>query len=97
VRRDDKLKDIFDLISELRGETLSKAENLILDIRADIAGKLLAYSKEHNLTQEELAKKLEMPLEYVDGIESGMVNLLIGELVDIAVKLGGSLKIELDI
>jgi len=92
-----KAKDIFDLISELRDEPLSKAQNLILDIRADIAGKLLAYREGHNLTQEELAEKLGISHELLDGIEAGMVSLSIEELADIAVKLGGSLKIELEI
>ena len=91
------MKDIFDLISELRSKPLSEAENLILDIRADIAGKLLAYRKKHNLTQEELAKKLQMSPDTLDIIETGMLELSIEELVRIAVKLGGSLKIELDI
>lgn len=91
------MKDIFDLISELRGKPLSEEERLIFSIRADIAGKLLAYRKKYNLTQRELAKKLEMPLAHIERIETGIINLSIRELVDIAVKLGGNLKIELDI
>jgi len=90
-------KNIFDLIDELRDESLSRRDKLYFDITGDIAGRLLVYRKKHKLTQRELAKKLEVPFEYIQGIEAGVVNLSIKELVDIAVKLGGSLKIELDV
>ena len=75
--------DIFDCIDE---ET--KQEFELSDILVDIACKIINYRLDNNLTQKELADKLEITQAMVSKLESGEYNPSIGFLFKIARKLG---------
>lgn len=92
-----KKQSIFELLDNLRGQPLSESEKLYREIIAQISGEIMAYRKENNLTQEQLAKKLGISQEMVSRIESGKENLSLRRLVEISLKLGGKLRLSLGI
>jgi transcriptional regulator with XRE-family HTH domain len=49
-----------------------------------LGSKLAARRRENNLTQEEAAKKAEIPYRYFQSIESGKVNLTLSTLLRLA-------------
>lgn len=74
--------DIFDGIDE---ET--KQEFELSDILVDIACKIINYRLDNNITQKDLADKLNITQAMVSKLESGEYNPSIGFLFKIASKL----------
>ena len=58
------------------------------DILHDIGGRLKKYRKEHKLTQSEVAKRLEMSLNFYGDIERGKCRLSIEKIVLVYERLG---------
>lgn len=91
-----KYSDAFELFEDL-GISFSEEEKLFIKAMVQIGGQLLAYRKEHNLTQKELAKKLGISQSMLSKIETGDKNISIKVLAKIIAKLGGRIRISLGI
>jgi len=91
------MPDLFELLKKKYGVGATKEEEIYLNVLAAIAGALLEYRKRHKLSQQQLAKKLGTSQAMVSKIETGSVNLSLKVLARIASKLGGDLKVQLEI
>ena len=94
-----KYESVFDLVEDLgRDENVEfdEEERIFIDAMAQIAGQLMAYRKEHNLTQKDLAERLGISQSMVSKIERGK-NISIRVLSKIVSKLGGRIEISLGI
>jgi len=94
-----KYDNTFDLLEDLGKGTkiqFDEEERIFIDAMAQIAGQLMAYRKEHNLTQKDLAEKLGISQAMVSKIERGK-NVSIRVLSRIVSKLGGRLEVSLGI
>lgn len=79
-KKQENMKNIFDLINSMKRYPLNKNENFLREITAIIAGKIMMYRKEHDLSQEQFAEKFGLSKEVVEKIESGDMNIAL-ELV----------------
>ena len=91
------MPDLFELLKKKYGVGATKEEEIYLNVLAAVAGALLEYRKRHKLSQQQLAKKLGTSQAMVSKIETGSVNLSLKVLARIASKLGGDLKVQLEI
>ena len=94
-----KYDSVFDLVEDLgRDENVKfdEEERIFIDAMAQIAGQLMAYRKEHGLTQKDLAERLGISQSMVSKIERGK-NISIRVLSKIVSKLGGRIEISLGI
>ena len=90
-----KYDSVFDLVEDLgRDENVKfdEEERIFIDAMAQIAGQLMAYRKEHGLTQKDLAERLGISQSMVSKIERGK-NISIRVLSKIVSKLGGRIEI----
>ena len=91
-------EDIFELIEKMRQEFgiyTSKISKAYSEILAFIAGCLMEYRVKNELTQEEVANKVFMPVKLISDIEAGIHDITLSELVFIVGMLGGEIKLEL--
>ena len=91
------MPDLFELLKKKYGVGATKEEEIYLNVLAAVAGALLEYRKRYKLSQQQLAKKLGTSQAMVSKIETGSVNLSLKVLARIASKLGGDLKVQLEI
>ncbi|MCD6340414.1 MAG: helix-turn-helix transcriptional regulator [Desulfurococcales archaeon] len=90
-------RDVFDFLRKI-GATPDTLEQEYLErVCASIGAELLAYRKQHNLTQKELAQRLGISQKMLSQIEMGTMNLSLKTLIRIANTLGGELKVSLGI
>ncbi|RLC70237.1 MAG: XRE family transcriptional regulator [Chloroflexi bacterium] len=92
-----KARDVFEFLKEIGAMPETLEEELFERAVAAVGAELLAYRKQHNLTQEQLAKRLKISQEMVSRIEVGSENLSLKRLAKIAAALGGNLKVSLGI
>lgn len=71
-----------------------KREMIVEDLLVDIACEFIKYRVKNELTQKDLAKKLEITQAMVSKLESGDYNPSIKMLFEIAQKLSWNFKIE---
>lgn len=90
-----KYRDVFEFLEKI-GTHFTGEEKIFIKAMAQIGGQLLAYRKEHGLTQAELAKKLGISQAMVSKIEGGK-NISIKVLAKVVAKLGGNINISLGI
>lgn len=83
---DKILKSPWDLINELADEQ-TRQEFELDDILVDISSKLINYRINNNLTQKELANRLQISQPMVSKLESGDYNPTIGLLWKVSKKL----------
>ena len=83
---DDILKSPWDILDDIDEET--KQEFELSDILLDIACKIINYRLDNDMTQKELANKLDITQAMVSKLESGEYNPSIGFLFKISKKLG---------
>lgn len=79
------LKNPFDLFKDIDKKLKEKIE--IDRILVDIASAIILYRVENNLSQKELAKKLDMTQAMISKLESGDYNPTVKMLVEISNKL----------
>ena len=94
----DEKKDIrpvMDFIDEIASNEAKKKFELD-DILYSISIKIFNYRIEHNLSQKELAKKLEVTQAMVSKLESGQYNPSIEQLWKISKKLDLKLTVSLE-
>ena len=94
-----KYDNVFDLVENLGKDAnvkFDEEERFFIDAMSQIAGQLMAYRKQHGLTQKDLAEKLGISQSMVSKIERGK-NISIKVLSKIASKLGGRIEISLGI
>ncbi len=82
---------------EAMGLLVSDEEVKYIGILSDIAAEITTYRALNNLSQAQLAKKLNKKQAYVSKLESGENNLTIKKLSEISVLLEGNLQISLGI
>ena len=83
---DDILKSPWDIFDDIDEGT--KQEFELSDILVDIACKIINYRLDNDMTQKELANKLDITQAMVSKLESGEYNPSIGFLFKISKKLG---------
>ena len=83
---DDILENPWDIFDDIDKET--KQEFELSDILVDIACKIINYRLDNDMTQKELANKLDITQAMVSKLESGEYNPSIGFLFKISKKLG---------
>ena len=88
--------DVFEALETL-GIHFTKEEKVYIDALAQIGGQLMAYRKQHKLSQTALARKIGVSQAMISAIERGDKNVSIKVLARIVAKLGGNLKINLGI
>lgn len=86
----------YDML-EAMGLLVSDEEVKYIGILSDIAAEITTYRALNNLSQAQLAKKLNKKQAYVSKLESGENNLTIKKLSEISVLLEGNLQISLGI
>ena len=82
----DILKNPWDIFNEIDDET--KQEFELSNMLVDIACKIINYRLDNDLTQQDLAKKLNITQAMVSKLESGEYNPTIEFLYKISKKLG---------
>lgn len=82
----DILKNPWDIFEDVDDET--KQEFELSDLLVDIACKIINYRLDNNITQKELAEKLDITQAMVSKIESGEYNPSVEFLFKISKKLG---------
>ncbi|NLY71854.1 MAG: helix-turn-helix transcriptional regulator [Clostridiales bacterium] len=82
----DILKNPWDIFNEIDDET--KQEFELSNMLVDIACKIINYRLDNDLTQQDLAKKLNKTQAMVSKLESGEYNPTIEFLYKISKKLG---------
>lgn len=83
------LNDAWELINELTDNDENLNEQFELDdILVDISMKFINYRIENNLTQKQLAEKLEVSQSMISKFESGEYNPTIEQLFKVSKKLG---------
>lgn len=88
-----KAKDALEFLKEIGVWPKTLEEELYRKAVAHIGAELMAYRKEHGLTQEQLAELLRMSQEMVSRIERGRENLSLKRLTKIAAALTGTFRI----
>lgn len=83
---DDILRNPWDIFSDVDEQT--KQEFELSDLLVDIACKIINYRLDNNMTQKDLAEKLDITQAMVSKIESGEYNPTIEFLFNISKKLG---------
>ncbi|MBZ4647740.1 MAG: helix-turn-helix domain protein [Clostridia bacterium] len=89
------LTNPWDLIDELSDEK-TKEEFELDDILVDISLKILNYRINNEMTQKQLAEKLEISQAMVSKLESGDYNPTIGQLWKISKKLNWTFEVVLE-
>ncbi|SNX52876.1 helix-turn-helix transcriptional regulator [Thermoanaerobacterium sp. RBIITD] len=87
-----KLGDAWKLIDELADES-TKEKFELDDILYEISMKIYEFRIKNDLTQKQLAEKLEIKQSMVSKLESGQYNPTIEQLWKISKKLGWNFKI----
>lgn len=87
------LNDPVEFFDDLDQDLINQIE--LESILVDIASSIINYRVENNLTQKELAEKLEISQAMVSKIERGDYNPSIEFLFNISKKLGLNLVVEL--
>ncbi len=87
----DILKNPWDIFNEIDDET--KQEFELSNMLVDIACKIINYRLDNDLTQQDLAKKLNITQAMVSKLESGEYNPTIEFLYKISKKLGWKLEL----
>ena len=91
------LKSPWDLIDSMTMDNTELVEEFELDdILVDISLKLINYRIDNNLTQEKLAKKLEISQAMVSKLESGDYNPTVEQLWKISKKLNWTFRLILE-
>jgi len=83
--QNDVLQNPWDIFDDVDEQT--KKEFELSDILVDIACKIINYRLDNNMTQKELAKKMDISQAMVSKLESGEYNPTIGFLFKIAKRL----------
>ncbi len=86
--------DIFDDIDDIDEET--KQEFELSDILVDIACKIINYRLDNNITQKELADRLNITQAMVSKLESGEYNPSIEFLFKVSSKLGWKFQLTIE-
>ena len=86
-----------DAILQEMGLNISDEEVKYLEVITDIAAEITTFRALNNLSQKELARKLNKKQSYVSKLESGENNLTIKKLSEISVLLEGDLHVSLGI
>ncbi|HEW92065.1 MAG TPA: XRE family transcriptional regulator [Thermotogaceae bacterium] len=87
--------NVFELMRDL-GAKLSLEYEYLISLKAQIGGQLMAYRKRYDLTQEDMAKYLEIDLKTYQAIEEGEYDLKISEIAKIFSKLGLQPRLEFE-
>jgi len=87
-----KLRDAWKLIDELADES-TKEKFELDDILYEISMKIYEFRIKNDLTQKQLAEKLEIKQSMVSKLESGQYNPTIEQLWKISKKIGWNFKI----
>ncbi|WP_416198791.1 MAG: Helix-turn-helix domain protein [Sporanaerobacter sp.] len=82
----------WDLVNELADDDLKQLFELD-DILVDISLKIINYRIDNNLSQKQLAEKLDISQSMVSKLESGEYNPTVEQLWKISKKLGWSFKV----
>lgn len=82
----------WDLVNELAYDDLKQLFELD-DILVDISLKIINYRIDNNLSQKQLAEKLDISQSMVSKLESGEYNPTVEQLWKISKKLGWSFKV----
>jgi len=97
ISSEEVTMDKNDAILQEMGLSISDEEVKYLEVITDIAAEITTYRALNNLSQEELARKLNKKQSYVSKLESGENNLTIKKLSEISVLLEGDLHVSLGI
>lgn len=88
------LKDAWTIFDDVDQETKNELE--LIDILADIAGEVTLYRIDNNLTQQDLAEKLDVTQAMISKLESGEYNPSIEFLFKLAKKMDRSLELNFE-
>jgi len=88
----DLLRSPWNLINELADE-ITQEEFELDDILSEISLTLIKYRLKNNLTQKDLADKLELSQSMISKLESGDYNPSISQLWKISKKLGWTFNV----
>ncbi len=84
--------DIFRLIHDHAADFEEQVEIKFESIKARIAGELIAYRQEHDISQKELADAVGVTQPFISQIENGDWNPSLRRLIGLILKLGGELE-----
>src|SRR6056297_2306841 len=97
ISSEEVTMDKNDAILQEMGLNISDEEVKYLEVITDIAAEITTFRALNNLSQKELARKLNKKQSYVSKLESGENNLTIKKLAEISVLLEGNLQVSLGI